>query len=530
MGSGASALAEMREIVKTFPQNNLTAVNKVSFSLASGEIHGLVGENGAGKTTLMNILSGLIRPEKGEIIVAGEKQRFTSPKEALACGIGMIHQHPFIVPEFSVWENIVLGREPQKFFSLNKQQAVRAIERTIAAYTIDFSIDLDMKMMYLTASEMRKVSLIAMLLFDVRVLILDEPTSTYTEQEKEVLFSLLDRLRKKGWGIIFITHKIEEIINLADRITILRKGSVINTVESKNTSVTNLSAQMLGERAATERETAQPAGANHVAPKSKTASNGLPRKAVLEATGIAVGKKEHQILHDITFSVYTGEIVAVAGIREVGLETLEDVLTGFRKPDRGTVAVCGRELLHYSPEEFRTQGAAYIPTERLSRGASLYSTVRENIMLHQHRRLSRYGVLSKKAADRLVRSLTRSYAIAAEPGQPLYQLSGGNINKVIIARELYEQHPLIIFTEPTWGLDMHAGSQVLGEIKQLRDSGKGILIISSDIDEVLYLADTIVVLREGMVTTILDNRDLSKRILGRYLLGLGPHKDLCDDQ
>lgn len=506
---------ELHDIVKVFPQNNLTAVNKASLSLNRGEIHGLVGENGAGKTTLMNILSGLTQPDGGEIVVAGEKVRFSSPKEALACGIGMIHQHPFIIPEFTVWENIVLGREPRKYASLNKQQAVRAIEETIKAYGIDFSIDLDMKMMYLTASQMRKASLIAMLLFDIRVFILDEPTATYTEQEKGVLFSLLDHLRGKGWGIIFITHKIEEVINLADRITILRKGAVIDTVAAKSTTITKLSELMIGE---INRTTAIPEV--NESEKQPASPDWGTEKPVLEATGLAVGKKEQQILHDVTFTVHTGEIVAVAGIREVGLETLEDVLTGFRKPDRGTVAVCGEKLLHYSPKEFRALGAAYIPTERLSRGASLHSTVRDNIILHRHPRLSRYGVLSKKTVDRLVLSLTRGYAIAAEPGQPLYQLSGGNINKVIIARELYEQHPLIIFTEPTWGLDMHAGARVLNEIKQLRDGGKGILIISSDIDEVLHLADTIVVLREGMVSSILDNGELTKRTLGRYLLGL----------
>ena len=503
----AKPLLTMRGINKYFPENGVHANSNVDFNIYSGEIHSLIGENGTGKTTLMNILSGTIQPEKGEIILNGRIIAIKTPADALSAGIGMIHQHLQLIPDLSVWENIVLGAEPiTKTGAIDKKSAIKKIQSICSLY--GFKLNLFSKLSALSASERQHTALLVMLLLDIKILILDEPTSTFTDQEITLLFKIFKELSSNGKAIVFITHKLREVLHISDRITIMRNGRNIGEKLKNDTDEAALAGLMIGDE-----------------PVRKTYLERIkPGKVILEIRNLTCRIKEKELISEINFNVHMGETVAVTGIRENGLEILEDILSGMKKSTSGSVFFQGKNITNISPHLLRKNNIAFIPTDRMLRGASLSSTMAENLILLNYKKLHKWGLMKRDEIDHFTEKLRSHYNINGDANLPLTGLSGGNIQKVIVSRELSQQAGLVIFSEPAWGLDIRSRDFIYEKIIELKKKGTAILLISSDLDEVLNLADRVAVMYKGGLQAILKNKNLSRKDTGDYMLGIKKQK------
>lgn len=499
----------MEGISKSFSSNDILANSDVSIDLDYGEIHGVVGENGAGKTTLMNILSGRIPVDTGTIRLHGKQININSPKDALAYGIGIVNQHPLFIPEFSVMENIMIGWEPKGILSIDRKRVREMIETARAEYSIH--LDLNVPVYALSSNQLRNISILALIIREPHILIFDEPTSSFTDQEVTEFFRLITSLKNRGKGIFFITHKLREVMEICDRVTVLRRGRRVTTRHTGEVDTSTIAEFMLGSEATVERRI--PFRQHDVSTTQKTAP-------LLRVENVSADISSFHMLRHIEFTVYPKEVVAVTGIRGFGLETLEEILSGNRAPTSGRLIVNGQQMNHFCPKAFRDAGIGYIPTDRLNRGCSLQSTVSENLSLLSLDRFHTCGVLQKKRIREYADDRIREFSIAASAQQRLEELSGGNIQKVIISRELGEKPTILIFSEPSLGLDTPTLQDVYRKLETIRSGGAGIIMISSNIDEVLELADRIVVLFQGTVAAIVRNRNLDNRRIGEYMLGL----------
>jgi general nucleoside transport system ATP-binding protein len=483
MAEEAAKVLELRGITKAFP--GTVANDHIDFDLRRREVHALLGENGAGKTTLMNILYGLAKPDEGEILLSGERITFSSPKDAIERGIGMVHQHFMLIPVMTVAENIVLGIEPSDKGFLD-YDAARMRVREIAR-RFGFQIDPDARIEDIGVGQQQRVEILKALYRNAGILILDEPTAVLTPQEATEFFGILETLTREGISIIFISHKLNEVLEIADRVTVLRRGKKIETVPIEGATQESLARAMVG-REVLLRVEKPPAQAGEV---------------LLEIEGLQVfDDREIEKVRGVSMSVRAGEIVGIAGVDGNGQSELIDAITGLRKIERGKVRIAGKDLAHATARDILDSGIGHIPEDRQRRGLVLQFSIAENIALHDFRKPpnARLGWLYPRRLVQKARRLIREFDVrGGRPETPASALSGGNQQKVILAREIDRDPKVLIAAQPTRGLDVGAIEVVHARLIAERNEGVGILLVSLELEEILSLSDRILVLFEGKI-------------------------------
>jgi simple sugar transport system ATP-binding protein len=500
--TGESLVVQMRGITKRFP--GVLANDRVDLDVRAGEIHALLGENGAGKSTLMNVLAGLYHPDAGEIVIRGQRREFRSPRDAIAQGIGMVHQHFMLVNAQTVAENIILGRD-RPHLVLNMGQIER--ELTALAEQYRMPVHPQARIWQLSVGEQQRVEILKMLYRGTEVLILDEPTAVLTPQEAEQLFLTIFSLSLQGKSIIFITHKLKEVFNIATRITVLRDGRVVGTISPKDTDERQLATMMVGREVLFQIEK-QPVE---------------PGEVILEVQDLqARNDRGLPALRGVSFTIRRGEILGVAGVAGNGQRELAEVLTGLRKATGGCVKINGQETTRCSSREVINRKVSHVPEDRLGEGLIPNLTVADNEILKEYRSpaLSRGPFLVPSAIVNLAKKLIAAFDIDTPgPGTVVRLLSGGNQQKVLLARELHLSPNLLVAVHPTRGLDVGATEFVRQRLLQQRTEGTGILLISEDLDEVLALSDRVAVLYEGQTMGILPAAEAEIATIGLMMAG-----------
>jgi simple sugar transport system ATP-binding protein len=494
---------EMLGIVKRFP--GVVANDGVDLRVRKGEIHALLGENGAGKSTLMNVLFGLTHQDEGTILVNGEPAHFHGPRDAVAAGLGMVHQHFMLIPVFTVTENIILGSEGPLGVTLDR----RAAEERVGALSESYGLRVDPKarLRDLPVGMQQRVEILRALYQGSRTLILDEPTALLTPQEIEDLYGVLQRLRENGDTIVFITHKLREVAAISDNVTVIRRGKTVGVRETKDSTSAELAELMVG-REVSLRVNRPPAH---------------PGEPVLVAEELTLaGRGARPALDGCSLALRRGEIVGICGVEGNGQAELIEVLAGLRPPDMGRVLLKGEDVTGDGPNERRAKGLSYIPEDRHERGLVLPFTLTENMLLGnlEQEPFSKRGVIDYGATSTITRELMQEFDVRA-PGDdvPAKTLSGGNQQKLIIARELHRHPDALLATQPTRGLDVGAIEFVHKQLVKARDEGKGVLLISFDLDEILDLSDRILVIWEGKITGEFMSGTVSRAELGLRMGG-----------
>ena len=481
---------ELRGITKVYPEGRSKANNNISLDLHPGEILCLAGENGAGKSTLMKILFGLTTPTQGEIWVRGNKARINSPLDAYRLGIGMVHQHFMLFPEFTVAQNVVMGIEPRKWGILyDASRATRQVEKVIQQH--NFSINASSLVSSLTVGQMQQVEIVKLLYRNVDVFILDEPTAVLTDQEITSLFATLQSLANSGKSLILITHKLHEIKRIAHRVAIMRKGELLGVFNAEEIDEYELSRLMVGRGIELESN-ARPA---------------LPEgsEAVLTFDNVTVKRRgqERPLLDRVSFRVHRGEILGFAGVGGNGLGVLEAVLGGFLPIHSGSIYHFNRDISTQKTFELRHQGLAYVPADRLIYGSAPAAEVGENMIINRRHAFAPGGIFNASAVKAFTQDLLNRYSISGNSTQRLGSLSGGNIQKVILSREIDQWSDYIVFSEPTRGLDVASSEYVYQQMADLRDRGAAVILISSNLDEILANANRIIVFYRGAIAAVL---------------------------
>ncbi|HMI28916.1 MAG TPA: ABC transporter ATP-binding protein [Gaiellaceae bacterium] len=466
-----------------------------------------MGENGAGKTTLSNILTGLYRPDGGQISLFGEPVEFHSPRDAIDAGVAMVHQHFKLVSPFTVAENVVLGdhRDVGRRFLLRARTIERRVEELSGRYGL--AVDARARIWQLSLGEQQRVEILKALYQDARVLILDEPTAVLTPQEADGLFETIRAMADDGRTVIFISHKLHEVKAVADRVTILRRGRSVATVPAADATLRSLAALMVGREIELGR------------------NNGVRElgAACLELEGVgADGDRGAAAVKDVSLTVRGGEIVAVAGVAGNGQRELAETIAGMRTPTAGTIRVEGRELRGGDPREAIRAGVAYIPEDRLGTGVATGLSIGSNVVLKSYRKppASRGPLLQVRRIRELAQSLMQRYDVRASgPDVPARQLSGGNLQKVVLAREFSGEPVVLVAASPTRGLDVAGIEVVHAYLREAADRGVGLLLLSEDLDEILALADRIVVMYEGAVVGERDAESATVDELGLLMAG-----------
>ena len=506
----AEYLIEMKDISKSFPL--VQANDKVNFTVKKGEIHALVGENGAGKSTLMSILYGLYQPDEGDIFINGEKVIISNPNKAIENKIGMVHQHFMLVPPLTVVENVILGMEPRKnYFFVDLQKAVRDIKELSEQY--DFKIYPWSKIEDISVGIQQRVEIIKVLYRGAEILILDEPTAVLTPQEVDELFKILKALKKQGKTIIFITHKLNEVMAVSDRVTIMRNGKVVGTKETRQTSTSEIATLMVGrEVLLTIDKTEQQTG-----------------KVVLRLEKVnSLNQHRYPVLKDITLSVKEGQILGIAGVEGNGQAELVEVITGLRPITSGNIFLYEQDITGFNPRKVRELNIGHIPEDRRKRGYIADYSVAENLVLGSHYKppFVKGLFIDFPEVNKLADKLINDYDIRpASKDNLLKSLSGGNQQKVIVARELYKKPILLIASQPTRGLDVGSIEFVHKQLLLERSMGKGILLVSAELDEIMSLSDVIAVIYEGEIVEILENKNIDRSRLGLLMTGGGSPRE-----
>ncbi len=496
---------EMIGVTKAFP--GVVANDHIDLSVEKGEIHGLLGENGAGKTVLMSILYGLYRPDEGRILVEGEEVEMDCPATAMRHGVGMVHQHFMLVPSLTVSENIVLGREPKRNgVLLDRDKMLEEAEGCCRKYRLE--ADLGAPVHTLSVGVQQRVEILKALHRGADVLILDEPTAVLTPQEVEGLFGAVRALKEQGKTVIFISHKLGEVLSICDRITVLKRGRVVGTVKAWETDEGELAEMMVGRRVAQSFE------------KDQESS----REAVLRVEGLrALDDRGLPALRGVDLEVHSSEVLGVAGVEGNGQTELVEVLTGLMKATDGRVYLGGADVTGASPDERIRMGFAHIPEDRHRRGIIPDFSVMENLILGSHRRppFKKWGLgIDFDEASEFAKKLIEDYSISTPSlDTPARHLSGGTQQRVIVAREFSRDPRLIIASQPTRGLDVAATEYVRGKLVEMRDGGAAVLLVSADLDEIWALSDRIAVMYEGEVVAVRDPEETSEQELGLLMAG-----------
>ena len=491
-------IVDMQKVTKIFGE--LVANDHVDFQLRKGEIHALLGENGAGKTTLMRILYGLYQQTSGDILINGEKVIIHSPKDAIKNGIGMVTQHFALVPPMTVAENVVLGYTDS--FLLDRT----AIEKKVGEAASQFGLDINPKSIvrHLSVGQRQRVEILKALYRNAKVLILDEPTAVLIPQEVDSLFETLDRLRKDGLSVIFISHKLDEVTKITDRVTVLRDGKSIGTVDTVDVTQKKLAAMMVG------RDNFGVTRQNEVNPDNKN---------ILEIDDLcAIDDKGLAALKNIKLSIKSGEILGIAGVGGNGQKELAETLSGVKVPTSGAIKINGKNLVGLEPSEFSKFGMGRIPEDR-HEGVVGDLTVYENLALEHLDEYSQKGFLNRKAIRENAELLIKNFQIKAKPTDKIRTLSGGNMQKVLLARVLSRQPEVVIAPQPTRGLDVGATDYVRQQLLEQRSRGAAVLLISEDLDEIFSISDRIAVIYEGEIVGIVKAQDATPERLGLMMSG-----------
>ena len=499
-------LVDMRSIVKVY-SNGVVANNGVNFQIEKGEIHAIVGENGAGKTTLMKILFGLEQPTSGEIFIKGEQVEFKNPLDAMHEGVGMVHQNFMQVPSFTVAENIVLGHEPTEHLFLDKKKSIEVTEELSKQYglyveptAVTETINVGMR---------QRIEILKILYLGAEILILDEPTAVLTPQETNDLFKAIRVLVEQGKTIIFITHKLREVKEISDRVTVMRNGKIMGTLLTAEATREGLARMMVGREVFLDiKKTVMKRGKNMMAVKDIS---------FVSDTG-------RTMLRDVSFNLYAGEILGIAGVEGNGQTELVEVLTGLQIPASGQATVMGNVVTGKTPREVRMAGVAHIPEDRLTNGLAVDASIDDNLIVDRFFEPPfRKGVtIDYEEIEKNGEKMIKEFGILTPNGRLLVSsLSGGNMQKVVVAREFSSSPKILIAAQPTRGIDVGATEFIREQLVEKRTQGAAILLISADLAEVMSLSDRIITMFEGEITGVFpDASTIEEDELGYYMLGV----------
>ena len=504
--SGEQYVVQMKAITKVYP-NGVAANQGVDFNLRKGEIHALMGENGAGKSTLMKMLFGLEQPTSGEIIVNGEKLNLTSPSVSISKGIGMVHQHFMLVPSLSVAENMVLGMVPRKGLFIDQAKAIEITREYAEKYNLH--VEPEAKVMDIPVGMKQKVEILKALVRGAKILILDEPTAVLTSQETAELFKELLHLKEQGYTIVFISHKLNEIMQITDRLTIMRNGRSMGVYNTRDVTKEEISRLMVGRDVVltVQKEQAQ------------------PTDTVLRVRDVEyVNEWNKKMLDKVSFDVRKGEILGIAGVEGNGQKELVDMLFGFNTPNAGSITVSGKTVIGLSQQKLRQLGVSLVPEDRMIYGIASSASIEENVISDRcaDKRFNKGPLFNMKAihaeSDRLIADYT---VLCKSRKQQVGMLSGGNIQKVVVAREFSNDPVLILADQPTRGIDVGATEFIRKKLVELSRSGIAVLLISADLNEVMELSDSLIVMHNGHIAAYFeDTSALSDDVMGEYMLGL----------
>jgi general nucleoside transport system ATP-binding protein len=494
---------EMLNIRKEFP--GIVANDNITLQVKKGEIHALLGENGAGKSTLMNVLFGLYQPEQGEIKVKGKPVKITDPNIANDLGIGMVHQHFMLVDPFTVTENIILGREPANGGKINLKKASEEIKQLSERYHL--AVDPNAKIQDISVGMQQRVEILKTLYRGAEILIFDEPTAVLTPQEIKELIQIMKALINEGKSIILITHKLKEIMEVCDRVTVIRKGKGIGTVTVSETNEKALASLMVGREVEFTTEKTQ----------------ATPGEVVLEINGLSVNDARGvDVVQNLSISVKSGEIVGIAGVDGNGQSELIEAITGLRKSKNGTIKLNGKEIQNQNPRKISEAGVGHIPEDRHKHGLVLDFSIGENIALQTYYKepLSKAGVLHYQKIHEKAREIIEEFDVRTPSEYTSARaLSGGNQQKAIIGREVDRNPDLLIAAQPTRGLDVGAIEFIHKRLIEQRDNGKAVLLISFELDEIMNVSDRIAVIYEGEIVAIVNPRETTEQEMGLLMAG-----------
>jgi ABC-type uncharacterized transport system ATPase subunit len=497
----------LRNIVKRFP--GVLANDHVSVDIEAGEVHALLGENGAGKSTLMRQLYGLYQPDEGEVLIDGSLVSFHSPADAIRAGIGMIHQHFMLVPTLTVAQNVALGLRSSREPLLDLDKVTRRIEELARIYGL--KVEPQAYVWQLSVGEQQRVEIMKALYRGAGLIILDEPTAVLTPQEVSDLFATLRRMVRQGHLLFFISHKLHEVMDISDRVTVLRDGKVIGTRKTRQVTRDELVKMMVGR------------DLKHLVPRPIT-----PGPIVLKVEALrAMGDRGTEALHGLDLEIHAGEILGLAGVSGNGQRELAESLAGMRKTIGGKVRVAGKDITAATLNERIEAGMAYIPEERMRDGAIREFSVQENIYLHDHAAPEyTHGMfLDFRSMQGHALELVNEFAVKTPSlDTPLKHLSGGNIQKLIMARELSRQPQVLIAAQPTRGVDIGATEYIHQRLLAQREAGTAVLLISEDLDEILALSDRIAVIYEGQIMDVVPRQDARSERIGLLMAGVHPEE------
>jgi len=497
------AVLEMRNITKVFP--GVIANDHISFDIRPGEVHALLGENGAGKSTLMNVLSGLYHPDEGEIYIKGEKVRLESPRDAIGKGIGMVYQHFMLIPPLSVVENIILGMKQPKEPMIDFSGAVKKIKGYAKKYSLD--VEPYALVSQLTVGQEQRVEIIKALYRGAEILVLDEPTAVLTPQETEELFNMIRRFTEQNYSVIFISHKIDEVTAISDRISVLRQGKNVATLENEGVSKGELAKLMVGRDV----------------DFSVQKGTSTPGESILKLENVsALNIRGQEALKQIKLEVHKGEILGIAGVDGNGQSELVEVITGLRRVSEGKISIGEYDVTNKDPREILDRKVGHVPEDRHLRGLIMDMDLKENFILHDYHipPHTRRSFLDWAYIKDHTRELIEEYDVRAPSDAIMAKnLSGGNQQKLILARELHREPELLIAMHATRGLDVGAIEYVQSKILEQRDAGNGVLYVSTEIEEVLNLCDRIAVMSHGEIMGVVKPSEISIEELGLMMAG-----------
>ena len=496
-------VVEMKNIVKSFGE--VRAVKDGQFNLIKGEIHSLIGENGAGKSTMMKLLYGMYSIDSGEIIVKGQTMGKLDPKLAIQHGIGMVHQEFMLVNDLTVLENVILGFEPKKGLQIDFDKARKEIQHFIDQYNME--IQLDKKVSQISVGEAQRVEIIKTLMRGADIIILDEPTAVLTPQETRKLFEILNNLKKEQKSLVFISHKLNEVMEISDRISVMRQGMYMGTVSKEETSPLDLTKKMIGREVFLHIDkTYEKAG-----------------KRILDVQDVWIpSQKESSKIRGLSLYVNEGEIVGVAGIDGNGQSELIEAITGLRPVEKGHIFLDGKEITNLSPKKVREVGLAHIPEDRNTRGLNRTMSIEENLVAVEVDKapFSRGIVMNTSAMDRHSEEMVKRFDIRPTDYKlPTSSLSGGNAQKVVVAREVSMNKKLLVAAQPTRGVDIGAIESIQKTLEEAKKNGAGVLLVSTELEEITSLSDRIIVIHEGTITGELSAGEANENNLGLLMMG-----------
>lgn len=482
---------------------NVYANKNINLRIHKGDVHSIVGENGAGKSTLMNILYGMIRPDSGNVYYEGKKIDIKSPKDAIALGIGMVHQHFMLVPSLTVMENIVLGLPPHKEKIWRSKRFRPEITKIMEDFGLE--VDLDAKVEDISVGMKQRVEILKILYRGAKVIILDEPTAILTPQETQELFSTIRLLIRNEHTVIFISHKLREVMEISDKISALRDGVLVNTVDRKDVTAKDVAYMMIGR---------------NLEPLERTSE--VQEAVGLEVKNVSVNHAGAVPIEDISFCLHKGEVIGVAGVEGNGQSTLVDAIVGAQNLSSGQVFLNGEDVSRFSIGERMEKGLAHIPEDRMSEGLALQLSVEKNMILGIHNKEPlRQGMrLNWKESAKISEELMDAYSVKAKTRKtPVGTLSGGNMQKVVVARELNRNPDIVIACQPTRGVDIGSSKYIRECLLNVKKQGGSVLLISADLDEIMEMSDRVLVMYDGKISGILDAKDATEERLGELMFG-----------